>query len=109
MMRPRRAHPDQMTLDLSKDAEIERIIEARVAIRAETEAIRWRFRLIFVESLMMAALAIGAGFTLGQPTVLVMRGAFLVGIACFASGMLLIVLSGVTCNVLDRLRRRRRW
>ncbi|GFM31013.1 uncharacterized protein PY1_contig-13-276 [Novosphingobium sp. PY1] len=108
MMRTRRPHPDQMTLDWSKDAEIERIIEARVAIRAEAQAIRWRFRLIFVESLMMAALVIAAGFTLGQPMPLVMRGAFLVGIACFASGMLLIVLSGVTCNVLDRLRRWRR-
>jgi hypothetical protein len=108
MMRTRRAHPDQMTLDWSKDAEIERIIEARVAIRAEAQAIRWRFRLIFVESLMMAALVLAAGFTLGQPTPLVMRGAFLVGIACFTSGMLLIVLSGVTCNVLDRLRRWRR-
>lgn len=107
-MRPRRTHPDQMTLDWSKDAEIERIIEARVAIRAETEAIRWRFRLIFLESLMMAGLVLAAGFTLDQPTPLVMRGAFLVGIACFASGMLLIVLSGVTCNVLDRLRRWRR-
>ncbi|TYC83817.1 hypothetical protein FMM79_19075 [Novosphingobium sp. BW1] len=107
-MRSRRAHPDQMSLDWSKDAEIERIIEARVAIRAETEAIRWRFRLIFVESLMMAALVLAAGLTLGQPTALLMRGAFLVGIACFASGMLLIVLSGVTCNILDHVRRRRR-
>jgi len=108
MMRQRPSHPDQMSLDWSKDAEIERIIEARVAIRAEAAALRWRFRLIFIESLMMAALVLAAGLTLGQPTPLVMRGAFLVGIACLASGMLLIVLSGVTCNILDHVRRRRR-
>ena len=105
MMRQRVSHPDQMNLDWSKDAEIERIIEARVAIRAEAAALRWRFRLILVESVMMTVLVLAAGFTLGQPTTLVLRGAFLVGIACFASGMLLIVLSGAACHLTARLRR----
>ncbi|KHK88939.1 hypothetical protein [Novosphingobium malaysiense] len=108
MMRQRPSHPDQMSLDWSKDVEIERIIEARVAIRAEAAALRWRFRLILVESVMMTALVLAAGFTLGQPTALVLRGAFLVGIACFTSGMLLIVLSGVACHLSERLRRWRR-
>ena len=108
MMRQRPSHPDQMSLDWSKDAEIERIIEARVAIRAEAAALRWRFRLILVESVMMTALVLAAGFTLGQATALVLRGAFLVGIACFTSGMLLIVLSGVACHLSERLHRWRR-
>lgn len=107
-MRARRPHPDQMALDWSKEAEIERIIEARVAIRAEVEALRWRFRLILVESVMMATLVLAAGFTLGQPMPLVLRGAFLVGLACLTSGMLLIALSGIACNLMGRLRRRRR-
>lgn len=108
MMRPRRPDPDQLALDWSKDPQIERIIEARVAMRAEAEAMRWRFRLILIESPVMATLVLAAGFALGQPSALVFRGAFLVGLASLASGMLLILLSGIACNALDRLRRWRR-
>ena len=38
MMLRRKPHPHQLTLGFGKDAEIERIIEARVAIRAEAAA-----------------------------------------------------------------------
>jgi hypothetical protein len=105
MMFHRKPHPDQMVFDLGKDAQLERMIEARVAIRAEAAAIRWRFRLIAIETVMMAALVLAAGFALHQPRAMVLRGALIVGAACFASGILLIGLSGVTGLLLSRFRR----
>ena len=104
-MRVRPTHPDQIDLDWSKDPEIERIIEARVAIRAEAAALRWRFRLIMIETVLMASLVLAAGITLKQPAELVLRGAIIVGGACLASGLLLIVLSGLTGQVIARYRR----
>ncbi|MGZ2984043.1 hypothetical protein, partial [Pseudomonas aeruginosa] len=50
VMRFKRPHPDQLPFEWSKDAEIERIIEARVAIRAEAAALSWRLRLIVIEA-----------------------------------------------------------
>jgi len=100
-----RSHPDQLNLDLSKDAAIERMIEARVAVRAESDAIRWRFRLILIETVMIASLVAIAGFVLDQPTLMVARSALLVGAACFASGVILIGLSGVTGHLLSLYRR----
>ena len=104
-MRVRPTHPDQIDLDWSKDPEIERIIEARVAIRAEAAALRWRFRLIVIETVLMASLVLAAGITLKQPAELVLRGAIIVGAACLASGLLLIGLSGLTGQVIARYRR----
>lgn len=104
-MRFRRSHPDQLPFDWSKDAEIERIIEARVAIRAEAAALRWRFRLIVTESVLMAALVLGAGIALGQPTAKVLRATAMVGGACLASGVLLILLSGLSGHLAARYRR----
>ena len=104
-MRFRRSHPDQLALDWSKDAEIERIIEARVAIRAEAAALRWRFRLILIETTLMAALVLAAGLALHQPPALVLRGAVIVGVACLVSGLLLILLSGLTGQLVARYRR----
>ena len=104
-MRVRPTHPDQIDLDWSKDPEIERIIEARVAIRAEAAALRWRFRLIMIETVLMASLVLAAGITLKQPAELVLRGAIIVGGACLASGLLLIGLSGLTGQVIARYRR----
>lgn len=104
-MRLRRTHPDQIDLDWSKDPEIERIIEARVAIRAEAAALRWRFRLIVIETVLMASLVLAAGITLKQPAELVLRGAIIVGGACLASGLLLIGLSGLTGRLIARYRR----
>jgi len=105
MMLRRKPHPDQLTLGFGKDAEIERIIEARVAIRAEAAAIRWRFRLVLLETLMMSSLVLAAGIALDQPTMLVLRGAVIVGLACLVSGMLLILLSGAAGLALSRYRR----
>ena len=88
-------HPDQLDLGAGRDAELERMIEARVAIRAEADALRWRFRLILIETVVIANLVLGAGLVLGQPAALVIRSAVLVGLACFASGLLLVFLSGL--------------
>jgi hypothetical protein len=104
-MLQRKPHPDQMTLDLSKDAQLERMIEARVAIRAEAAAIRWRFRLIMIETVMMASLVLAAGFALNQPPMMVVRSALIVGAACLASGFMLIGLSGATGLLVSAFRR----
>ncbi len=105
MMLRRKPNPDQMAFDLSKDAQLERIIEARVAVRAEAAAIRWRFRLVTIESAMMASLVLAAGLALNQPHGMVLRSALIVGAACFASGIMLIGLSGVTGMLLSAFRR----
>lgn len=105
MMRFRRPHPDQLPLDWSKDAEIERIIEARVAIRSEAAALRWRFRLILIETVPMAGLVLAAGLVLHQPTDMVLRGALMVAGACLVSGVLLIALAGLTGHLIARYRR----
>ena len=104
-MRIRRTHPGQLPRDWSKDAEIERIIEARVAIRSEAAALRWRFRLILIETVLMASLVLAAGLVLHQPTGLVLRGAAMVGAACLMSGLLLIALAGLTGHLIARYRR----
>lgn len=104
-MLKRKTHPDQFALDLSKDAVLERMIEARVAIRCENDAIRWRFRLILIETFMIASLVLVAGLALNQPTGLVVRGSLIVGAACFASGVMLIGLSGLTGHLLSAYRR----
>ncbi|MFM5929822.1 MAG: hypothetical protein ACKOPQ_02830 [Novosphingobium sp.] len=84
---------------------MERIIEARVSIRAEAAALRWRFRLILIESAGMAALVLGAGAALHQPMKLLLRAAGMVGGACLLSGLLLIGLSGLTGHLAARYRR----
>ncbi|WP_223806412.1 hypothetical protein [Novosphingobium sp. LASN5T] len=84
---------------------MERIIEARVAIRAEAAALRWRFRLILIESAGMAALVLGAGAALHQPIGLLLRAGAMVGGACLLSGLLLIALSGLTGHFAARYRR----
>lgn len=106
MMLKRKSHPDQMVLELGKDAELERIIEARVAIRAENAALRWRFRLVIIESVMISSLVLAAGIALNQPTVIVARGAALVGAGCFLTGLILIGLTGLASRLLARWRRR---
>lgn len=105
MMLKGRPHPDQFALGFGKDAEIEKIIEARVAIRAEADAIRWRFRLVILETIMMSSLVLASGLALEQPTILVLRGAAIVGVACLATGLMLIGLSGATGMLLSKFRR----
>lgn len=101
----RKPHPDQIVFDWSKDAAVERMIAARVAIRAEAEAIRWRFRLICMETVMMGALVAVAGVALDQPTQRVIHAAIGVSLACLVSGLLLIGLSAASGLILSRYRR----
>jgi hypothetical protein len=98
-------HPDQLQLHLAREDEMERIIEARVAVRAEADAFRWRIRLILIETLMMGVLVAVAGFSLRQPTGQVIRSAIIVAGACFASGGVLILASGAAGWVVSRIRR----
>ncbi|OYX17145.1 MAG: hypothetical protein B7Z07_00495 [Sphingomonadales bacterium 32-67-7] len=107
-MTQRPASPDQLPLRLVDGAEddLERIIEARVAARAEADALRWRFRLVVIESVMMGSLIIAAGIALDQPAGLVLRGAGLVAAGGFLTGLILIALSAATSRLLARWRRR---
>lgn len=106
-MLKRKPHPDQLALELSPDDDLTAYIEARVATRAEADALRWRFRLIIVESVMMATLVLAAGFALYQPAGMVVRGAALVGAGCFLTGLLLIALTGAASRLMARWRRAR--
>lgn len=103
----RRPHPDQLALELTADADLEAIIAARVAARAEADALRWRFRLIIIESVMMTTLVIAAGIALDQPTGMVVRGALVIGVSCFVTGLLLIGLTGAASRLMARWRRAR--
>lgn len=98
------SHPDQLPLELGKDAELERIIERRVAIRAEADAWRWRMRLILIETLLMATLIAAAGIALDLPHAAVARSALAVGGACLVSGLLLIGLSGACGRLVSAFR-----
>ncbi|CAM8670874.1 hypothetical protein PX699_24460 [Sphingobium sp. H39-3-25] len=100
--------PDQLPLRLvdNTDAELERIIEARVAERAEVQAIQWRFRLVIIESVMMATLVLAAGIALDLPMSKTLTGAATVGIGCFLTGLMLIGLTGAASRLLAKLRRK---
>lgn len=104
-MRKCTSHPCLQTPPSVEATELERMIEARVAIRAEADAIRWRFRLIVIETVMMASLVLAAGLVLKLPADLVLRGSAVVGAACLTSGVLLIGLSGLSGYLLSRWRR----
>ncbi|MCG2841313.1 hypothetical protein L6Q21_10000 [Sandaracinobacter sp. RS1-74] len=105
-MLSRKPDPDQLTLELGPDDELERLIDARVAERAEVQALHWRFRLIVIESVMMASLVLAAGIALEQPTGIVARGAAIVGLGCFVTGLIMIGLTGAVSRLLARWRRR---
>lgn len=101
----RRAHPshcDPLPLDLTVDLELERMIEARVAARCETEAVRWKFRLVAIETVMLGALVAAAGIALGQPAMLVVRAGLIVAASCFFTGLLLLGLSAGSARLLTR-------
>jgi hypothetical protein len=93
-------------LEREADEAIEAEIERRVAARCKAEAFLWRFRLIAAESAMMGALVAAAGIALDKPATLVLRAALLVASSCFASGMLLLGLTGLGTRIAARLRRR---
>ncbi|MDF0544977.1 hypothetical protein PX699_21745 [Sphingobium sp. H39-3-25] len=99
MMPKSEPHPDQLAIDWEQDPAIEAIIEARVAKRAEAAAFQWRLRLVAIETCMMGGLVIAAGLALDQPPLQTVRTGLIVAAACFASGMLLIGLSGA-CGML---------
>ena len=101
-MRTAQPHPDQLQLHLTREEEIEQIVEARVARRAEQQAFHWRLRLILIETAMMGLLVAVAGFSLHQPMGQVIRSAAIVAGACFASGGPLILLSGATAWLVTR-------
>lgn len=92
---------DQLPLDLARDPAIQRLVEAR----AKAEAWHWRFKVVAIETLMIALLVATAGFMLGQPTAVVLRAALAVGACCFASGLLLLSLSVGTARLWSRVRR----
>lgn len=105
--RRRASSPDQLPLQLiDMDADIERIVQARVAQRAEADALRWRFRLVLIETAMISALVLASGLALEQPAALVLRGAAIVGAGCFLTGVLLIGLTGAASRILTKLRRK---
>ncbi|HUD92668.1 hypothetical protein [Sphingobium sp.] len=108
MMHKPAPHPDQLALDWEKDPAIEAMIEARIASRAEAAAFQWRLRLVGIETCMMASLVVAAGLALDQPPLQTIRTGLIVAGACFASGMLLIGLSGACGMLLTRLPRWRR-
>jgi formate/nitrite transporter FocA (FNT family) len=88
---------------------LDRLVEERAAALAQSQAFRWRFRLISVESVMMAALIIAAGITLNQPIPMVLRGALLVGAGCFGSGLILIGLTGAAGRLLTKIKACKPW
>ena len=108
MTRAPSPHPDQLLLDWEQDPAVQAAIEARVAQRAEAAAFRWRLRLVAIETFMMGALVTIAGLALRQPVLPALRAGIIVAAACFASGMLLIGLSGACGKLVSHLRRRER-
>lgn len=99
---------EQLVLDLDTLLPGDRArFEAAVAAEAERRAYYWRFRLVVIETVMMAGLVLIAGLLVSLPTEMVIRAALTVGAACFASGLLLIWLSSVTSQLMIRWRGRR--
>lgn len=106
MLKPK-PHPGQLALEFAPGDDLEAYIEARVAARAEADALRWRFRLVVIESVMLASLVLAAGVVLDQPMGLVLRGAGIVGAGCFVTGLILIGLTGAAGRLITRFRRPR--
>ena len=107
-MRRRTGHAHQLKLDLDVMLPGDRTrFEAAVAAEAERRAFYWRFRLVAIETVMMSGLVLIAGLLVEQPTDIVVQASVTVGIACFASGMLLIWLSNVASGLMIRWRGRR--
>ncbi len=103
-MRRTLAHPDQLPLELDADS-LEREIERRVAVRCQAEAVRWKFQLVAIETLMMGTLVAVAGLALNQPALMVARAALMVAASCLATGMLMLGLSAWTARLIVRVKR----
>lgn len=100
----------QLTLPLEQREAMEREIENRVAQRLKQDAWLWRFRLVVIETIMMATLIVAAGIVLGKTPFAIVRAAVMVGAACLGSGMILLALSmGATHGWSAFIERYRRW
>jgi hypothetical protein len=95
---------DGFPIILRGDDDLERLIEAEVARRAESASWLWRFRLICLETLLFGCLVLAAGFSLGQPRILVLRATVLVAASCFVSGLILLGLSAWIGRLLTRFK-----
>ncbi|PAL24259.1 hypothetical protein [Sphingopyxis sp. GW247-27LB] len=108
-MKRRSIHPDQFEMHLDAMLPSDRaLFDAAVAAVAERQALGWRFRLVVIESVMMAGLVLVVGRLVDQPSSLVTQASVTVGITCFASGLLLIWLSSVMSALMLRWRGHRR-
>lgn len=56
---------------------------------------------------MIGLLVLVSGFLLHQPRMMVLRATAIVAASCFATGILLLVLSVLAARLLSRWRRRR--
>jgi hypothetical protein len=109
-MKRRSINGTQLALPLEQREAIEREIEARVARRMQEDAWLWRFRLITIETIVMAALIVAAGILLGKAPFAIIRTSVMVAVACFGSGMILLGLSvGASHSWSAILERYRRW
>lgn len=101
-------HPEQLPVALGdtpakEPMTSEQMIKAHYAIEAERDAIRWRLRLVVIESIMMTALLLGAGIAMHHGPGTALRNAVLVGLACLLTGVLLILLSAATSRAVTHL------
>jgi hypothetical protein len=106
--------PDQLALDLAIELargdhadDLEHRIEVRAAELAQGQAVRWRFRLVVIETTMLTALVIAAGIALEQPTGMVLRGAAVIGVSCFLTGLMLIAFTGAANRLLAKMMHRK--
>jgi hypothetical protein len=95
---------NQHRFEFETDPALEAFIERRAAAKAEAQALYWRFRLITMETMMLGLLVGAAGLALHQPPFLVFRAAVMVAAGCFASGIILIGLTGAIDKGIMRLR-----
>lgn len=88
------ADKNQPRFEFEPDPKLEALIEARAAAKAEAQAFQWRFRLVTIETMMLGCLVGAAGIALQKPPFLILRAAVMVAAGCFASGILLIGMTG---------------
>lgn len=96
-------HPDQKSLTCTQRAQLEEVFAARASIQAEAQALRWRLRLIALESAMMAAFLFGGSLALHLSLPTALRNAALFGGGCFVAASLIIGLATVTGRLLGGL------
>lgn len=84
----------QPRFEFEPDPALEAFIERRAAAKAEAQAFQWRFRLVTIETMMLGFLVAAAGIALQKPPYLILRAAVIVAAGCYASGILLIGMTG---------------